>query len=346
MQDAVGYAARESARKLKTDDVLWIMSITKAYTAVAVLMAVDQGRFALSTPVCEIIPEFGTKGKKSITPWHLLTHTSGLDTEIPYGLPVEQLVDIEAVTAFLSMTRLHFTPGEYVHYNCIAGFSLLGALVQRTDPQKRPFRKILEEDLFLPLGMKDTALGLPDRLRDRIAPITVRDLTPGLFDPMLLEAINVLATEAMELPAGGAVSTVHDVFLFSEMLRQGGELNGRRVLSPALVKQATTIQTGDKVNHLTDYMRAEHGWPEIPANIGLAVFIRGAGTSPIHWAGLPMTASPNTFGAMGAGSTIFIVDPERDFTFVLLTTGLMEEANSWLRKQRLADLALGTLVKY
>ena len=83
------------------------------------------------------------------------------------------------------------------------------------------------EDVYLPLGVNDTSFTLYGPLqRERIVPVViVRDQTPGIFDPSLIEAMNFLSNEEMELPAGGGVSpTAHDIFLFSEMLRRGGKL--------------------------------------------------------------------------------------------------------------------------
>lgn len=341
MHEAVGKTDREKNRSAKLDDVFFIMSITKQITAVSVLMAIEQGKLTLNTRVSDIIPEFGKKGKQNVTVRHILTHTSGLNSEIPYGLPPEKLDNIEAVTEAISNERLLFTPGELVSYVCISAHSVLAVMVQRLDEKKRPYRQILAEDIFAPLGMSDTALGVPERIKGRLVPVVVRDKTPGLFEPFLLESMNYLATETSELPAGGATSTALDIFRFSEMLRRGGELNGNRILSPETVKLATTNQTGNMPNHLSDYMRQMHGWPVFPAYMGLTFFVRGEGIFP---APLGLSVSPKTFAGMGAGSTIFWVDPDRDLSFVFLSAGLMEEAESWLRKQRLSDLVSASLI--
>ncbi len=341
MYEAVGKTDLEKNRQAKVDDVFFIMSITKQLTTTKVLMDIEQGKFTLNTPICEVIPEFGIKGKQKVTIGHILTHTSGLNTELPFGLPIDQVGNIEAVTAAMSNERLLVLPGRMVSYNAIAAFSLLGAIVQRLDERKRPFRQILREDVFEPLGMKDTALGLPERLKSRIVPVKVRDKTPGLFDPLLLESLNFLATEETELPAGGAVSTVLDIFRFSEMLRRGGTLNRVRLLSPDMVKYATTIHTGDLPNHLFDYCREMYGWPVFPANLGLSFFIRGEGIFPTP---LGLTTSPATFGGLGAGSTVFWVDPSRDLTYVFLSAGLLEEGHSIMRHQRLSDMVVAAVM--
>lgn len=328
-------------RATRPDDVFFMMSISKQFTAVRVLMDIERGKFALTTPICEVIEEFACKGKHNVTVWNILTHTSGLNTEIPFGLTPDKLASIEDVTAAMSNDRLFMRPGKMVSYNALVSASLLATMVQRLDDRNRPYRRILAEDLFEPLGMTDTALGLPEMLKDRLVPIAVRDKTPGLFDPMLLEAINFLIAEDSEFPAGGAISTAPDVFRFAEMLRRGGELDGARVLAPETVRLATTIQTGGKSNTLNDYMVEVHGWPEFPANLGLSFFIRGAGVFPCP---LGQTTSPGTFSGMGTGSTMFWVDPERDLTFVFLSAGLLEDANCLLRNQRLSDLVVASVV--
>jgi CubicO group peptidase (beta-lactamase class C family) len=340
MHEAIGYTNRTANRKAAIGDIYFIMSLTKQMTVARVLMDIENGKFALTTKIAEIIPEFGIKGKQNITVWHILTHTSGINTEIPFTLPLDKIVDIEAVTAALCNERLLYLPGSMVTYNAVTAHAILAVMVQRLDEKNRPFRRILAEDIFEPLGMTKTAMGLPEHLKEKIVPVVMRDPTPGLFDAGMIEALNVLITEESELPAGGAVSTARDVFLFAEMLRKGGELNGRRILSPASIRTATANQTKEMPNHLMDYMREMYGWPNFPAYLGLSFFLRGDGVFPSPFG---LQTSSMTYGGLGAGSTVFWVDPERDLTFVCLTAGLMEEGKSFLRFQRLSDLAVSAL---
>lgn len=342
LREAVGKTDLEKGRDASLDDVFFLMSLSKQFTAVRVLMDIERGKFTLNTRICDVIPEFGIKGKQNINVKHILTHTSGLNTEIPYGLPVDQLPVIESVVQFMSNERVLFQPGTIVSYNAIASMSLLAAMVQRLDEKDRPYRRILAEDVFEPLGMTNTALGVPDRLKERVVPVVVRDRTPGLFEPLLLEAFNFLANEETELPAGGGIGTVDDIFRFAEMCRRGGELDGVRLVSPESMKAATTNQTGELVNHLYDYVREMYGWPVFPAYLGLTFFLRGEGMHPTP---LGMYASPGTFAGLGAGSNMFLVDPEKDLTFVFLSAGLIEEASSYLRMQRLSDMVIATIVE-
>ncbi|MEW5980362.1 MAG: serine hydrolase domain-containing protein [Acidobacteriota bacterium] len=341
MHEAVGKTDAKERRQARTDDIFFLMSLTKQFTAVRVLMAVEEDKFTLNTPVCEVIPEFGMKGKERVTVYHILTHTSGLNTEIPYGLPAEQLTDIESVTAAVGNERIFFRPGSMVSYNPFTSMSVVATMVQRLDEKRRPFRRILSEDIFEPLGMADTTLGLPDRIRDRLVPVVVRDRTPGLVEPLLLESLNFLATEQAELPAGGAVSTALDYFRFTEMLRQGGTLDGVRILSPGIIRLATSNHTGDLPNHIYDCTREMYGWPTFPAYLGFTFFLRGEGIFPMPFG---LLASSGTYGGLGAGSTMFWIDPLRDLTFIFLSSGLLEEGNSQLRFQRLSDLVVASVV--
>jgi len=342
LHDAIGQTDPENNRSAKKDDVFFIMSITKQLTTALVLMRIDSGELALTTPVADIIPEFGQKGKQRINVQHLLTHMSGISTEMPPNLPLEQAGDLQTYVTAACEQRLLVIPGKGVSYNPFTAHAILGEMVRRLDGGERPFRQIMAEDLLQPLGMTDSSMGLRPDLAERRVPVIVRDRTPGLFDPMLLEATNILFAEHTEIPAGGVFSTVFDLYRFSEMLRRGGELEGTRYLSPTIVDLATTNHTGTHRNDLFDYAREEYGWPEFPAYLGLTFFLRGEGIFPTH---LGLTTSPGTFAALGAGSTLFWVDPERELTFVCLTAGLLEEAASCLRFQRLSDLVVAAVVE-
>jgi CubicO group peptidase (beta-lactamase class C family) len=341
MHEAVGYTDLDNKRVAQKDDAFFIMSITKQLTTTLVLSRIDSGELALTTRIADVIPEFGKKGKQRINVKHLLTHMSGISTEMPPGLPLEQVGDLQAYVAAACEQRLLTIPDKGVSYNPFTAHAILAEMVRRLDGGKRPFRQILAEELFEPLGMKDTSMGLRPDLAGRRVPVIVRDLTPGLFEPVLLEATNILFTEETEIPAGGVFSTVADIYRFSEMLRHGGELDGVRILSPGIVRLATTNHTGTHRNDLFDYAREEHGWPEFPAYLGLTFFLRGEGIFPTP---LGVATSPGTFAGLGAGSTLFWVDPERDLTFVCLTAGLLEEVASVDRFQRLSDMVVASVV--
>jgi CubicO group peptidase (beta-lactamase class C family) len=293
----------------------------------------------LNMPVCELIPAFGCKGKQRVTIGHLLCHSGGMPASFP-AVPPEKAGDLEAVVAAVCDVGLEAVPGEEVSYSPIMAYAVLAECVRAVDGGRRRFREIVEQDLLTPLGMRETALGMPRRLAERAVVPRVSDPSPGMFDAsglVWLASLILDPSQDVEIPAGGFVSTATDIHRFAEALRQGGILDGMRVLSKATLEFATRNQTGAMPNDLWTYARELKGWPLFPANLGLGFFLRGEGMIPTYCGHL---ASPRCFGAMGAGTTNFWVDPERQMTMVCLTTGFVEEANSAIRFQRLSDVAI------
>ncbi len=340
MHEAIGFTERASGRTARTDDVFLIFSITKSLTAAAVLARVDRGELSLNTKVADVIPEFGCKGKHRITIAQMLSHTAGMSAGLP-PIPLELLGNQEVMVAAICQMGAEAIPGEKVAYSPLVAHAVLGEVVRRVDGGSRRFSEILAADIFRPLAMNDTWLGLRKDLVARRVPIVVRDRSDGLFPPEMLEAFNVIMKEDSEMPAAGAFSTAADLFRFAECLRRGGELDGARILSPAIIRLATTNHTGTRRNSLWDYALEMRGWNEFPAFLGLTFFLRGTGIFP-HWFGT--LTSPGTFGSVGAGSTVWWVDPERELTFVCLTAGLLEETRSVDRSGRLADLVCSSVV--
>jgi CubicO group peptidase (beta-lactamase class C family) len=329
-----GFADRASGRKVAVAQPFVTMSIGKQLTATAVFQRIERGDFALTTPVAELIPGFGQRGKTPVTIAHLLTHTSGLPMMLP-PMPPELTGSLDAVVQATCASLPEFRAGSRVSYCVIVAHAILAECVRRADGGRRPYRTILAEDLFGPLGMADTALGCPDRLRARLAPVVARDRRPGLFDPEFLEGMSAAIGEETEIPAGGYVSTAPDFHRFAEMLRSEGELDGVRILSPGTVASLQVNRTGDEPNTIWAYAEVMRGWPSFPANLGLGFFLRGEGTFPTPFG---LQASPATFGGFGAGSNAFWIDPTTEVTYVFLSSGLMEDSYSVERHMRLADI--------
>lgn len=112
-------------------------------------------------------------------------------------------------------------------------------------------------------------------------------------------------------------------------------MRDERILSPAVVRKATTLQTGDAINDLYKLLADARHWDLPAGNMGLGFALGGDGLTVSQFGTL---TSPGTFGNFGAGSTLFWVDPESQITFVCLTAKVMEESENILRFQRLSDL--------
>jgi CubicO group peptidase (beta-lactamase class C family) len=340
LHEAIGFANRKENRKLKLNDVFNILSVTKAFTDVLILSLIEKGKVALTTPVTEIIPELSGKDKKILTVFHLMTHTAG-SPSVLFPVKPEKMGNIQAVIKAICSLDLVMEPGKAVSYSPLWGHALLGEIVRRLDDKGRSLQVIYQEDLFGPLGMKDTALGRRKDLSERIVPIIAHDPNFGDMTGEDVNRHNLFITETAEIPWMGGVSTAYDLFRFADMLRNSGEIDGIRILSPASVRTATSVQTGNLVNDYYVRVMKEHDVQPPPANIGLDFLIKGTAITPNSMGTL---TSPGTFGKFGLGGTGFWVDPERGITFVFLRSGLLEHYKDTVTYQRLSDMAIAAAI--
>ena len=340
LHKAVGFSNRAAHRFLRIDDVFNILSVSKAFTDVIILSLIERGELALTTRVGEIVPELNARAREIVTVFNLLTHTAG-SPQVLFPVRAELMGNLDAVIKAICPLELIAIPGKSVSYSPLWGHALLGEIIRRLDGKKRALRDIFQNELFDPLGMKDTAMGRRKDLSSRIVPIVAHDPSFGNMSAKEVEEHNRFITEDAEIPWMGCVSTAYDLFRFAEMLRRGGELDGVRILSPASVKQATTIQTGTLANDYYAQVMEEQGIKPPPANIGLDFQIRGEGIGPNSMGNL---TSPGTYGKFGMGGTGFWVDPERDVTFVFLRSGLLEHLNDAANYQRISDMAMAAII--
>jgi CubicO group peptidase (beta-lactamase class C family) len=333
-----GYADGARTRKIEPDSVFSLFSMTKAITNILALRAVELGRFSLATKVSKVIPEFSGGLREHITVFHLLTHMSGLPMlfKLKDDMPIDNMADMVRVAC--EIVQSQEPAGIKCSYSPMLNQLLLGEIVRRTDPQGRSYRDIVHQDLFAPLGMKDSAIGLRKDLRARHLFPDFRGNSPiNHLGSSGLGENGAFREEFAEMPWVGAVSTAQDIYQLGEMLRNLGALGGHHILSPAMVRKSRQCYTGGKPNELYRTLANRDEWEVSPAYIGLGFSLRGTAMTN-HMFGTQ--TSPETFGNYGAGSTIFWVDPELDLTFVCLTTGLMAGNANIERFHQLADIAV------
>jgi CubicO group peptidase (beta-lactamase class C family) len=338
LHEAVGSARYSDRKPMRKDNVFNLFSVTKAFTNVLVYRAIERGDLALTTRISSIIPEFAGGPRETITVEHLLTHTSGLPplfAPTP-GAYIDRLDEV--ISGICKNMHTSTAPGGVVSYSPMAGHALLGEVARRVDGGKRSYRKIVEDEIFKPLRMKSSSIGVRKDLRPRhIVPFFMETVPPlEHLGHSNLGANGAFEEDLAEMPWVGGLSTVGDMFRFAEMLRRGGELDGARIIGPAILDQATTNRTGDKPNDLYSMIGAQKGWEPYPAYIGLGCFLRGEAICHHQFGTL---ASPRAFGNTGFGSTLFWIDPAKDMTFVCLTSGVMDEGDNIERFQRLSDIA-------
>jgi CubicO group peptidase (beta-lactamase class C family) len=337
-----GYADRAAGTRLQPDSVFASMSVAKQFTNVLALTLVERGLLKLHAPVSEVIPEFGTLGKEKVNLYHLLTHTSGVLSAVP-NVPPAVLMNVEAMVEFACGLPLESQPGERVNYSLLLGHSIIAAMCLRAGGRGRRYADMLREDLFEPLRMNDTSLSPRTDLVQRLCPVRVAyENIPSLTPKDAVEGVGALiATPGCEIPGGGCMTTIPDVQRFAEMLRQGGALDGARVLSPAMIDFCARNHTGEMRNVFFDATCGMRNWMTYPAAIGVGFFVRGDGPLPGHH--FSMLHSPNAFGGFGAGCNGFSIDPRRDLTIAFLSTGLMEDSRHLERMATVATLVLAAM---
>ena len=341
--DSLGFMDRERQRPMADDTIFRIFSMTKPITSVALMTLYEQGYFQLNDAVHRVIPEWRdmkvyvsgegesmeTRApKRPMTFRDLLTHQSGLS----YGDGLLRLVGLkmplhpadevyvtegiyrdrdETLSSFvekLSRVPLRFDPGESWMYSYAT--DVCGYLVEAMSGV--PFDQYLQETIFEPLGMGDTAFFVALEKKDRLAANYGRAADKSLRlleDP---ETSPYLERPALSSGGGGLTSTMADYLRFCEMLRRGGELDGVRILGPRTLRMMTQnhLTEGRDLSQMAIGAFSETAYEGIGFGIGFAMTLDGVGAGSI-------AAGDYYWG--GAASTIFWVDPVEDLVVIFMT---------------------------
>lgn len=302
-----------------------IYSMTKAVTAVAVMMLHEEGRFGLGDPVSKYLPEFDDvrvvdrpdaaprRPARPITIEDLLLHTSGLShrtSDLYRTLGVRSRAD--SLPVFVGkITKAPLMEDPHTRFRYSEATTVLGRLIEIWSRQ--PFERFLDVRLLGPLGMRDTVFWVEGERRARLASVYGPSLT-GLA-PVDVEPVPFTARPALFEGAVGLVSSVPDFLRFQQMLLDNGTLGGVRVLQAATVERITS-------NGLpADVLAARGGrmgWGL--ANVNVLMSADGAGTSA------------GEYGWDGTVGTIFWSDPARDLAIVLMTQSVPPDPDR-LRQQ-------------
>jgi CubicO group peptidase (beta-lactamase class C family) len=277
--EAHGLIDLEAKRPMPRDGVFRLASMSKPVTAVAVMMMLEEGKLRLNDPVSRFIPEFksakvavarpGARGgaappagpqagrggpppevdlvsaTREVTIRDLLTHGSGLMSgglgNAVAGQAAARAPNDTLATYIpkLGAVPLDFQPGTLWRYSGLAGFDVLSRVVEVASG--KTFDQFLRERLFDPLGMKDTGFTLTAAIQPRLVPLYRRG--PNGLEPSPDQS--GLSSATYFSGAGGLVSTAEDYAQLATMLVMGGELNGKRYLSPRTIELMASNHTGD-----------------------------------------------------------------------------------------------------
>lgn len=320
--EAHGLMDIESKRAMEKDAIFRIASMSKPITGVAVMMMMEEGKLRLSDPVSRFIPEFKNAkvavaranstesyvvpADRDLTIRDLLTHTNGLMTGgLGSKLGPPRMVEGDTLASYiprLGSVPLDFQPGTQWAYSGYAGPDTLSRIVEIVSGM--PYDQFLRTRIFEPLGMKDTFFYPPDDRRPRM--VTLYSKSPN----GLVKAANQdgFSLKSYFSGGGGLMSTAEDYLQFAQMLLNGGELNGKRLLSPRTVDLMAS-------NHVGDMFNGKLGRPAHGMGYGLLVGIVEDSVA----AGLRVTNG--SFGWDGAYGTQTWIDPkEKMVTIVMINT--------------------------
>ncbi len=329
--EAQGQMDVETKAPMRKDAIFRIASMSKPITGVAILMLMEEGKLRLGDPVSRFIPEFKhakvaiakattaaaptdrprpepeiytVPAERDITIRDLMTHTSGLESGGAGTRPGARLAprssasNLAAYVPTLGAVPLDFQPGTQWQYSALAGVETLGRIVEVASGQT--FDQFLEQRIFDPLEMKDTAFYPTD---DRMARVVTlyqdRDGTLARIDTPAW-----LATRTLFSGGGGLWSTADDYIRFGQMLVNGGVLNGKRLLSPRTIDLMASNHVGDLY---TGVRRTAKGM-----GFGLTVDV------VLDHVAAGRRVSSGSFGWGGAFGTYFWVDRKEQLVGVLM----------------------------
>jgi CubicO group peptidase (beta-lactamase class C family) len=369
---AIGFQDRAKTTPMQANSIFWIASMSKPVTSVAAMILVEEGKLEFDAPVANYLPEIGEmrvafqntdpatgeteygiglpqRPKRAMTVRDLLRHTSGLIyPEMDFAYPERGLADANADFGIRMIHRLYrwidetayrrdttladfvsalarlplaHQPGEVHEYGLSA--DVLGRIVEVASGQ--PLDQFLQSRIFAPLHMVDTGFYVPEAKLDRLvdAPMPER---PRIWD--------VTKPAKLFSGGGGLVSTAPDYLRFCQMLLNGGELEGVRVLSAQAVKQMTT-------NALPSGIRI-FGGDEVGAragtDFGLGFAIRA---DPVHsW----VPGAIGSFSWAGYWGTYFWIDPaEKLIGLQMIQATPGSKARAALNSSGVSHLAYGAL---
>lgn len=362
-RQAVGYQDREKKIPMKVDSVFRIFSMTKPVTSVAVMMLAEEGKIDVMAPVAQYLPEFkdvkvgvekmdpaGGKAYLAFEPpvrpmmvQDLLRHTSGLvygpfgNTLVHQEYNKANLFDpgqtLEQFVSKLAKLPLAHQPGTVWEYGM--NTDVLGRIVEVASGM--PFDRFVEERITRPLKMPDTAFYMEAAKLQRVAQLQIDPATGkrpefGNSDDLTKDKVKWFSG------GGGLLSTAPDYARFCQMLVNGGELEGVRLLSPKTLAVMTSDQVPQHASRVGQLQVTQdlNPLPEIGQSFGLGFAVR---TDLGHSA---VSGSVGDYFWAGAAGTYFWVDPQEKMYVIMMVQKPFVEAGPYRRALR--EIVYGALI--
>lgn len=304
--------------KAGPETVYILASISKPITVLMLMLLVERGQVSLNDPVQKYLPEFQGPDREKVRVQDLLSHTSGLPDMLPENVKLREAnAPLSEFVKGAMTTQLLFEPRTSFSYSSM-GTLLAAEIVERVT--KMPLPQFEQRELFEPLKMKHTSLGLGGRSVAVTARVqgdsyaqTEKDLNRyGANSPYLRNLAH---------PWGGMHSTVDDLGIVLQMFLNGGIYDGKRILGRPTVE----AMISDQNKHIN------HPW-------GLGWGLR----TSTAWNAFGDLSSERTFGHSGASGTVAWADPDRELLCVILTTRPWREDRGFLLR-RIGNVVQGAV---
>lgn len=308
VEETVGEADPFQHVKMTPDCLFCIASMTKTFTATAVMILQDRGKLSVEDPVSKYLPEFashqvavtGADGTVTQRPLaspllirHLLSHMSGFTNAARY----DERLPLDQQSQFLAAQPLPYDPVTHYEY-CNKNFTILGRLIEVVG--KKPYADFIRDNITRPLKMPNTTFWPnAEQFPHLVKAYASLDHDPW-FRPMTIFPFDPNGTPIVPNPAGSLVSCAADLSRFCRMLLRGGTLDGKRILSELAVRQMSSTQT----DHVLD-KNGENGY-----GFGLS-------TSQFDHKE-PGVISPGAYGHGGAWSTDMHMYPQQNLIAIIL----------------------------
>jgi CubicO group peptidase (beta-lactamase class C family) len=310
-------AALASFGSANDESLFNVFSSTKAITSAAGWLVMQDGRLDINERVADIVPEFGTNGKESITVEQLFTHTAGFP-HAPFR--VDEWFDRRRRLERFSEWSLNWPVGSRFEYHPTSSMYVIAEIIERRSGVA--FEGFVAQRISKPLGLTDMFLPCPAAQHHRIIPVTHvgEALTAADYDALglpvppvtevtedALTGFNSTETRLVPVPGGGGIMTAAELALFYQGLMTGGALGGTEIWQERTRSDALTVR-----NTFPDLMG-------IPVNRALGVVV--AGDAHRNARGFGHTNSPLAFGHGGAGGQIAWGDPATGISLGYCTSG-------------------------
>lgn len=303
-----GVADARDGRPVDGDTLFNVFSVTKGVVATALHIQAERGLVDYDRPVGDYWPEYATNGKETVTVRDALSHRTGTP-QMPKGVTVDNIGNWDEMASGIAALEPLLPVGSPAYQSFSFGW-VIGEIVRRTDPKKRSFRDFVQQEISAPLGISDLWIGIDPSVEHRVAHLTDSGDHPAPPEGSMIELSmpnpvrlipDVYQQSKMRravVPGTGGIFNARSCARMFAMLANGGELDGKRLLSRERIEMAV--------------QRREGGMEPDPVFFGAVMPISQGG----YWlydgamSNMDPLKSTRAIGSPGVGGSLGWADPD------------------------------------